>query len=449
MSSERAAKDELPGISALMQLPPWDGSNLSPLTVPQKILGELGNPQDTVPTIHVAGTNGKGTLCTSLAAIAHAAGQKVGQFASPHLNDVSERCLLGGVPVSPEIFDEALQRVFSVMERQGLSSSYFVVGAVASMLVFSESDLDLAIIEVGLGGRYDATNVMHSPRATVITGVSLDHTHILGDTIEKIAWNKAGIMKRGVPCFLGKLDSVSASVCKKEASDVACDLSQYVEGEEDAISLDNPLFGAAHQRRNAALASRVASALGYSDECIRRGLESARWPGRMERLGVARSDLIAELALQSSDFNPARSADVLHFLLDAAHNPEGLSATLEHLGALDSARAEGRIFLLTSVLERKQWGTMLELLDTFRQRYSSDLRQVVLCFARSTHQDSVDPQKLARSSSDRVFGSAKDSLAFFAREGNSEDLIVVLGSIFFLADIRPRLGAPAFRSIES
>jgi folylpolyglutamate synthase/dihydrofolate synthase len=450
MPSSDYSGGNLPGIAALMKLPPWDGSNLSPLIVPQKILSLLGDPQDAVPTIHVAGTNGKGTVCSSLASIAHASGQKVGQFASPHLNDVCERCLLDGEPVSPLIFDQALQRVFSVMEDNELTSSYFVVGSVATFLVFAETQVDLAIVEVGLGGRYDATNVMHSPQACVITGVSLDHTHILGETIEEISWNKAGIMKSNIPCFLGQLDAIPLSVCEKEAAAVACNLSLYVEGEEEGITLENPLFDSAFQKRNAALASRVASALAYSSDCITRGLESTRWPGRMERLSVKRSSLARALDLDGSEIevSPALADDELHFLLDAAHNQQGLSATLEYVSKLVQREEPKRIFILSSILERKQWQVMRDTLIEFREGVSSDSSDVTLCFARSSHEGSIDPDKLGSSSNSRSFASTDEALEFVAQEAGRDDLIVCLGSIFFLADVRPKLGAPSFSSIE-
>jgi folylpolyglutamate synthase/dihydrofolate synthase len=447
MASGKHNEEKLPGIAALMQLPPWDGSNLSPLIIPRKILSALGDPQDSVPTIHVAGTNGKGTVCTSLAAIAHNSGLKVGQFASPHLNDVCERCLIDGEPVSPEIFDRSLQKVFSVMKDHNLESSYFVVGAVAAFLVFADSEVDIAVIEVGLGGRYDATNVMRRPEVTVITGISFDHTHLLGESIEEISWNKAGIMKSNVPCFLGRLDAAPLAVCEKEAADVACRLSKYVEGEESNIRLENPLFDSPFQKRNAALASRVALEMGYSADCITRGLESARWPGRMERLRVSRADLAEKLDLDRGVSSGAD--DEISFLLDAAHNPQGLSATLAYVTELVQMEAIERVFVLSSILERKKWEVMRDTLCAFEQRLSTDSTAVTLCYTRSSHEGSLDPQRLVSSSTQSSFSSADDSLAFVLAEAGVNDLVLCLGSIFFLADVRPRLGAPSFRTIEA
>ena len=209
-------EEKLWALDELESLPLRDGTRFTGLDVQRDVLARLGNPQDSVLAFHVAGTNGKGTVCAILSTVLRETGARVGQFVSPHLHDVCERCLLDGTPVSRGEFNRALKLVFRAAD--GVELSYFALSYLASCLVFKNEQCDYVVIETGLGGRLDSTNLMYRPNACVITSVDHDHTHILGDTLTEIAREKAGIMREGVPCFLGNVDAEVREVVEREAS---------------------------------------------------------------------------------------------------------------------------------------------------------------------------------------------------------------------------------------
>ncbi len=242
------------------------------------LLGAMGRPHERFPSVHVGGTNGKGSTASMAAAIAAAAGLRVGLHTSPHLLDFSERLRLDGVPAPPEWIADAVARFRAAFGRVG--PSFFEASAALALLYFAEADVDLAVVEVGLGGRLDATNVL-APRVAAVTNVSLDHTDLLGHTIAAIAREKAGIAKPGVP-FLTAAQGEALGVLRASAlaagapfeavrETVAVQIRGGQSRGEDAgglgLTLQTPVreYGAlnvglpgAHQAWNAALAVRLA-----------------------------------------------------------------------------------------------------------------------------------------------------------------------------------------------
>jgi len=174
----------------------------------------MGNPQNNFPSVHVAGTNGKGTTCRMLASIYHEAGYRVGLYTSPHLSDVRERFLVDGNMIDPSELNVFLDAYWRIIKEQKFT--YFEITTAIAFWYFSRSNVDIAIIETGLGGRLDATNVIH-PYASVITSIGLDHTDILGNTIAEIAKEKAGIIKKNVPVVAGSLPAEAVQVTKAVA----------------------------------------------------------------------------------------------------------------------------------------------------------------------------------------------------------------------------------------
>jgi len=174
----------------------------------------MGNPQNNFPSVHVAGTNGKGTTCRMLASIYHEAGYRVGLYTSPHLSDVRERFLVDGNMIDPSELNVFLDAYWRIIKEQKFT--YFEITTAIAFWYFSRSNVDIAIIETGLGGRLDATNVIHA-YASVITSIGLDHTEILGNTIAEIAKEKAGIIKKNVPVVAGSLPAEAVQVTKAVA----------------------------------------------------------------------------------------------------------------------------------------------------------------------------------------------------------------------------------------
>lgn len=294
----------------------------------ERLLGKLGDPQDDLPSvIHVAGTNGKGSTCAYLRAMAEAAGLSVHVYSSPHLVDFRERIRVSGELITPEHLISVLQRTEAA--NAGGPITFFEITTIAAFLAFAESSADLVILEVGLGGRLDSTNVIRLPAATVITPVDLDHQDYLGPDIASIAREKAGIFKPGCSAIVGAQNPEARDVLAREAERIGAPI--LVRGEdwdlvEDGtrlfltghppLDLPVPALDGAHQRDNAALAAVTAltqTAVEIPLSAIRKGIATARWPARKQKLD--RGPL--------ADIVRAKGGELW---LDGGHNPHAARA---------------------------------------------------------------------------------------------------------------------------
>jgi dihydrofolate synthase/folylpolyglutamate synthase len=267
----------------------------------QRCLDALGNPERRVPpVIHVAGTNGKGSTCAFLRAIAEAAGLRVHVYTSPHLVRFHERIRLAGELVSEAALADALEHVERV--NAGAPITVFEVTTAVGFHLFATVPADLLVLEVGLGGRFDATNVVDRPAATAITSISMDHMEFLGDTVAKIAFEKAGIIKPGVPCATGAQSAEALEVFTRVARDRgaplaargdAWDVWRHADGTLDwrdgrgGIALPRPGLPGPHQADNAGIAIAALRAWNppwLTETAIRAGVGAATWPARMQRL---------------------------------------------------------------------------------------------------------------------------------------------------------------------
>ncbi len=259
--------------------------------------------------VHVAGTNGKGSTCAMIESGLRRAGIRTGLFTSPHLLEPTERIRIDGEPVSASDFSRAFDRVHEAAEALietgeiDLHPSYFETVTAMGFLVFREKQVDIAVIEVGLGGRLDATNVVE-PELCVITPVDFDHEQFLGTTIESIAFEKAGILKRGVPVVIAPQSAEARAVILQRARELQV---RMIDSEPVWIE-GLPLLGR-HQMVNAATAATALTELGIAPGIISEGLRNTRWPGRLERL---RHDP--------------------ETIVDGAHNPSGARALAAYVG---------------------------------------------------------------------------------------------------------------------
>lgn len=288
------------------------------------LLKELGNPQEKLEFIHVAGTNGKGTTSTMLSSILCAAGKKTGIFTSPYVFDFCERIQINNKNIPHDDLSRVVEKVKNACDRlssKGTEPTEFEAITAAAMLYFYEQKCDAVVLEVGLGGRYDSTNIIPCPKAAVITSISLDHTKILGDTVEKIAAEKCGIIKNGGTVITTSEQNEKAlSVIKDTVrvkngrlliGDVSAAeiLSEDIFGTEisyNGLTVKIPLVGR-HQVENTVGVITAARALGISDEFIKKGIESTVIHARMEI--ISKSPVI---------------------MLDGGHNPE-CAAALENV----------------------------------------------------------------------------------------------------------------------
>lgn len=264
----------------------------------RRLLDTLGNPErELPPTIHVAGTNGKGSTCAFLAEMARAKGERVHIYTSPHLVDFNERILLNSKPVDDQLLIEAFARCEAA--NFGEPITFFEITTAAALLLFSEHPAERLILEVGLGGRFDATNVITKPELTVVTPVSLDHQEFLGREIELIAHEKAGIAKPGVPMIVSQQDPAAEAVLRSTAARQGAgpvlvwgeDYRAYpqhgrlvYEDENRVWDLPAPGLLGPHQYINAGAAAACAACLDWPEEAVAKGIEKARWPGRLHTI---------------------------------------------------------------------------------------------------------------------------------------------------------------------
>lgn len=332
----------------------------------EALLARLGHPERRLPpVIHVAGTNGKGSVCAYLSAMLQAAGRRVHVYTSPHLVRFAERIALAGVDgVTRPIEEASLVELLARVERAnaGQPMTFFEITTAAAFLAFAETPADYVVLEVGLGGRLDATNVIARPKVTVITPVSIDHADKLGATIDLIAGEKAGILKGGVPAIIAQQEPVALDVIRRRASAVGAPAQVWGEDFEAfgqrgrlvfqsdgrLLDLDRPALVGPHQIINAGTA--VAAALAIADPAldeaaIERGLLDVRWLARMQRLTTG--PLAALLAPGSE------------LWLDGGHNPAGGAAIAMTLADLEE-RAPKPLHLIVGMLAHKDVAGFLQ-----------------------------------------------------------------------------------------
>ena len=325
-------------------------------------LKRLGNPAADRKIVHVAGTNGKGSVCAYLQAILMAEGKRTGFITSPHLVSVNERIRVDNIQIDNETFLKVFRKVLKIvrqMVEDGIEHpSYFEFLFGMGMTAFAETDVEYIILETGLGGRLDATNAIDNPVLAIITSISLDHTAILGDTIEKIAGEKAGIIKPGVPVFFDGSSKKAAEVIKAKAAELGVSCREVTKNayeiqevhrkyiafsrrsayDKDVI-FQVPMCGC-YQAMNAELALEASEYLLAGEEIHmdrwKEALAELHWEGRMERVGA-------------------------HITVDGAHNPGAMEAFVESVKALDESE-RGEMVLLFSAVSDKKYDQMIEYL---------------------------------------------------------------------------------------
>ena len=327
-----------------------------------ELLRRLGHPEEHFDIVHVAGTNGKGSVCAFLESIERAAGKKTGLFTSPHLVHINERFQINRENVDDRSFLDAFLRVKAVIDEMTADGfchpTYFEILFAVGMVIFDRSGIDILIMETGLGGRLDATNTVAHPGACVITSISLDHTEYLGDTVELIAAEKAGIIKEGVPVIFDARDPRSAQVIRKKADEMHAPAIPFYEAMAQVVSRnDNGIdfvlnnryydykavhvpFLADYQVANSSLAMMAARVIDpdrrISDRTIVRAVADTRWAGRMECVlpGV---------------------------VLDGAHNEDGIRQFLKTVRETEKRHS---VSLLFAAVAEKNYHEMIHELAT-------------------------------------------------------------------------------------
>ena len=296
------------------------------------LLPRLGNPEARLPPIvHVAGTNGKGSTQAMIRAGLEQAGLRVHAYTSPHLARFHERIRVAGTLISEAELIEVLDLCETA--NAGTNITYFEITTAAAFVAFARVPADMTLLEVGLGGRYDATNVFDAPALTVITPISYDHQQYLGDTLAEIAWSKAGIIKRGVPCVVGPQEDAAMAVIEAEAARMGAPLIAHgqhwhvweergrliFQDERGLLDLPMPNLLGPHQVMNAGAAIAALRQLGHGEAACEAAITRAYWPARMQRL---------------SEGPVAAMAPEAEVWLDGGHNPAGGEAVARTLAAM-------------------------------------------------------------------------------------------------------------------
>lgn len=312
-----------------------------------RLLDRLGNPQNNLPpVIHIAGTNGKGSTQAMIRAGLEAAGHKVHAYTSPHLARFHERIRLAGELIDEEHLTEVLDECYG--SNDGGNITYFEITTVAAILAMTRTPADYTLLEVGLGGRLDATNVVEKPELSIITPVSIDHEQFLGDTLAKIAFEKAGIIKRNTRVIVGPQEDEALEVIENTAMRLGAPIEAYgqqwhasterdrlvFQDERGLLDLPLPNLLGAHQYQNAGAALAALRALDMPEVSYEAAVTNAFWPARMQRLKTG--PLID-------------AAQGCELWLDGGHNPAAGIALADHLSGL----AEKPTFLICGMLNTK------------------------------------------------------------------------------------------------
>ena len=327
----------------------------------ERVLERLGNPQHRLPpTIHIAGTNGKGSTVAYLRAFAEAAGLKAHVYTSPHLVHFRERIVVGSEEISDENLVDVLSRTRQANAGEPLS--FFEATTAAAFLAFSESPADICIIEVGLGGRYDATNVM-TPACCGITPIDLDHAEFLGRDIAGVAREKAGIMKAHTPVIIGPQSDLVRAVLDAEANKTRADAKFWgsdfrayrqhgrlvFEDGGQLLDLPLPALIGDHQVMNSGTAIAIARHMQLPESAIEKGLQNVSWPARMQNLTTgALADMVAESGGE--------------LWLDGGHNPHAARAVASAVAELE-AKSPRPLILITGILANKDIGGFLNAFE--------------------------------------------------------------------------------------
>ena len=376
-------------------------------------LSRLDHPERGLRPVHVAGTNGKGSVCAMVEAIGRAAGLRCGMFTSPHLCRIEERIRIDGEPIEERRFEDALGRVLAIAD-----ITFFEVMTLTAMVAMREAAVDLAIFEVGLGGRLDATNVLVDPRCCAIVSIARDHTRILGDDLASIAREKAGILKSGTPVVIGPIaapahDAIVEMAHAQGAApvwtvgsditfDEGCIALPDARIEGVALSLDG-----AHQWDNAAVAAGVARQLALSPQAIRQGLGSADWAGRLQRI----------------------ERDGVTLLIDCAHNEHAMQALADAVSCPPQ-----RTRLVFGAMGDKSWPIML---DTIGPR--AHARYYAPPLPELAGRKPASPQALAERLEGAIAATPEEAIGRALADAATGETIIVTGSIFLAGAVLAHL----------
>jgi len=397
-------------------------------------LRRCGSPHLRFPALHIAGTNGKGSTATFLYAMLSAAGYRVGLFTSPHLIDFRERIQLGRTWITEQEVIDGVAAIRTEIEPAGIKLTPFELMTVLAFRTFAQAAVEIAVVEVGLGGRLDATNVL-TPLVAVITSIGLDHQAYLGNTIAEIAREKGGIIKPGIPTVIGRVDEESRQILcalahSRQSSTYLLGHDFVAVNQDDGAMRYQGVHWQLHdlqlglhgqfQRNNAATAlaalELVQHAFPTSEAQVRHGLQAARWPGRLE--------VISQRPL---------------VILDGAHNPHAMQTLVAELPAVLQGK---KVKLLFAVMRDKDWRTMIPLLAPF-------VTEVVV--TRVQQPRAEDPAVLQAAFAPfcpvQILDDAQAACRQLLAATKPDEALLVAGSLFLIGEVYPLFSPTAMKPL--
>ena len=394
------------------------------LTRIRELLERLGDPQKKLRFIHIAGTNGKGSCAAMTASILKAAGYKTGLYTSPYLYRFNERMQINGRQIEDDALAEIVSRVKPAAEAMADHPTEFELMTAAALLWYAQEKCDVVVLEVGLGGRFDATNIIDAPEAAVIMNIGLDHTAVLGDTLEQIAFEKAGIIKPGTDAVLFEQGEEATGVVRRRCEELGvplhiADFSQLV-SEFDSLYGQSftyrglpyalPLLGA-HQLKNAAVVLELVEVLrekGWKLEQgdVEHGLYAVSWPGRFELL-----------------------SDEPYFVVDGGHNPQCAETVRDNLLHYFPDR---RRILLLGVLRDKDYPGLTAILDAAADEYVC----ITPASARALPAEELAEHLKRYGKPVTVCGSIRDGVTEALRRSDGDSVVCAVGSLYSVGEIR-------------
>jgi len=400
------------------------------------MMEKLGHPELKMKTVHIGGTNGKGSTVTFLRSILEAGGYSVGTFTSPYIEQFNERISVNGKPISDEEVLELTNVIAPLADELedtelGGPTEFEVITAMSFYYFANVNQVDIVLYEVGLGGRFDSTNIIQ-PIASIITNIGLDHTNILGHSYEEIAFEKAGIIKEGIPTFTAVKNTNALKVIEEQAGKKHAPLyrlnqefsitSHSPEASGEVFTLKNVnrileqleinMIGK-HQTENAALAVMAAQSINHHEEfsisenAIRTGLKKAYWPGRFEIL-----------------------SNHPHVIIDGAHNDEGISALVHELS---NRYSNNSIHIVFAALKDKKLDHMISQLD----QVADEISFVSFDFPRAA--EAIDLFSLSHSKNKSIGQNWDSHLAKCIQNLQPDSVLVVTGSLYFISEAKPYL----------
>jgi len=401
----------------------------------RRLSRQLGDPHQKFPTVHIAGTNGKGSTSSFIAAILQAAGYRVGLLTSPHIADFRERIRVDGVKIDKQAVAEFIETYKPLIEKT--NATFFEVATALTFWYFARKNVDWGVIEVGLGGRLDATNII-TPQVSVITNIALEHTEILGNTIGKIAFEKGGIIKPGVPLITGVVDDGNDAarcfikLCTQRGAPVyfhrPSQLASSLNDGHEVLTIRKGLFAGLsarlslrgeHQIRNGFLAARVAEYLlsqgvRITHSALRQGLASNYWPARF--MTVRKRPLV---------------------IVDAAHNPAGFETLAKALRRYYPGR---KFDFLTSLVEKKRGDECLEIIAPLARSIST------ATMATERHDDPYHLISRLKPGRDhiRVYPDPRHAYKDLLENSVPSDILIITGSHFLIGELAPLLRREGF-----